>query len=346
MICSGCPCSKITKSEEVDNHYLHDENLSNTSFNNSLRNEQFEEINLIYETNKEMEMKNSELLNTSANNGELHTSTDVELIFYESPVHKSVPISELLETSQRSSLIEVNQLPLKSSVIYSESPPLRRTADAAMVRSPVSNSYRAKVRAFEEPSLSQEHTGNETAEIISELSWITPSVIFRPYKNQEQYPRIRAKSLENIKTQVRKMRQRSYSWGWGRGRRANFVANQIATSIPNPVQVNSGFCSDLWTKESKSRNSLYSSGSESSQNDNECVWATFIPITPNRGCETSISITAGSSLRTSQLEKVKNNGTEQHPKIENRNFAMRAEVTGEQVDSINFNYGAIQRVIV
>jgi len=352
MIWGGCPCIRKSEPEEDDSLWKSDQNPSNTSGKNSFYNTQIAGAKMVNKASI-IFAQNEENIQTSESDGEFPISSEVELIFYNS-AKKTFPISEMLETSQARPPINANQVPVTSAgVMYPSLTSQRSTADESVVDFPVSRGHRPGLQILEEPSLSKEDSGAQTAQIVSEISELTPSVVFREYRKEKRYPRIKARSLslDNLRTeQWITVPPRSASLEWRSSSKSNLLPIQKVTVSSIPLEVNSQIY-DLATIDYKFHNSLYSSGSEdSSQEDNESVWATFIPLTPKGGCETSMSKTQGTSIRTSQLEfleNIINNRKEELQTKEKSNFAISSEVSGKQADSINRAYDAIiKRVIV
>jgi hypothetical protein len=104
----------------------------------------------------------------------------------------------------------------------------------------------------------------------------------------------------------------------------------------------------MGTKDYTFQKKLYDSGSESSfQGDDDCVWATFVPLTPKSDCVTSMSKTERTSERMSHqgvLEIIKNSRAEELKSKEKSNFTISTENSGKQLEL--FDDAAVQGVIV
>jgi len=313
----SCTCIKNRESEESDIILS-----SNPAYFNR---EQLEEATMVQRTSLDIQVPNNESLHTS---GESVISPSLHVLFSD-PVRKTVQINEVPKISQRIPFTDLNQLPPKrSSVIYPAFPHQRKTSDESVVQCIVVSTHRNEYQYA--PSFSKEDSGDEITEIVSEISELTPSLIFRDYTKKNKYPRIKTRnSSPEIfeRKPLLKIRARSHSPHRGRSSKPNLAAfsNWTISESSWRLQGNAGN-SDLGTKDSGVQNSLYDSGSESEfQWDDDCVWATFVPVTPMVGCETSMSKTERTSMRRSQLsllETIKNSRMEELKTKEKSNFTI------------------------
>jgi len=337
MIMGSYLCIKNRESEDSDIVWG-----SSTEYFNR---QQLEEATMVQRRSFDIQMPNNEFVYTSENDGESVISPSLEVLF-RAPFRKIVPVNDVPKISPYTDL---NQLPLKrSSVIYPAFNHQRKTTDESLVQCIVLNSHRPGNQYVEEPSLSKEGSGEEMTEIKSEISELTPSLIFRDYRKKKKYPRVKARSLslDNFKRKrLLKIRARSHSPNRGRTLTKPQILPSITMSESSWRPQGNLENSDL---DSTVHNSIYGSGSESTfQWDDDCVWATFVPVTPKPDCETSMSKTERTSMRTSQLsllETIKNNRMEERKTKEKINFTISTEESGRQLE-LAYD-AAVQAVIV
>jgi len=341
-----CRCFTKLEAEDSNTFWLSEKNKSNSPSRVSFEDQENVEAKMVNKASIFIDLPKDNITQVNESDKELLLSSD-ELIFYKS-AKKTFTTPVVFETPHKRQHTDLNQLPLKAfNIISPEWAPQKSTAvDQAKPKD-----HHWEVQCLEEPSLSQEDSEAETAEIVSDISALTPSVIVREYSKEKRYPRVKARSfsLVNLRPeQLIVIRQRSSSAGERCSSESDPEEIQIETVSSVPFQENSEIF-DVGTVDHTIKNSLYSSGSDSTwQGDNESVWATFVPLTPKRGGD-SLSKTQGTSIRTSQLEffELRKSIPKEEMQTKNKShFTISSEVSGKQVDNINISYDSIMQGVI
>lgn len=282
MTCGACLCLKNEKSEEVvDKLELSDPNISSRS-----------DSIICSPVSK---------TSTESLDGELVFSPNVELIFYKSTDH-TVPVSMASRLTPRNQLElgSPKQQLMTPRVMYPTDFSKSKTVDKAGVPFPVSNGQRAVIRIPVEIRTPQVDWGDDTVELDTETSEESnPSVIFTPCRIRSKHSPIESGRicLQNfeprqsiIKRSKGTPRTREY-WTM-----PALVPYESIIDYFSPIQLHSD-CSDLETANLSFHNSLYTSESTDKE-----YWATFVPLTPEKGDHTYTSSTVHSSSKASNSE--------------------------------------------
>lgn len=282
MTCGACLCIRKEESEEVvDNLWLPDPN--NSSRSDSI---------LCSPVSK---------TSTESLDGELVFSPNVELVFYEKTEY-TAPFSKASQLTLR------NQLDLRSPkeqlmtprVMYPTEYLKNKTVDKAGAPCPSSNGQRAVIRIPEEIRMPQVDWGYDTVELDTESAEESnPSVIFTPCRIRSKHSPIESGRIwlqqfeprQSIIKRSKETQQMRECWTM-----PALVPYESAIDYFTPLQLHSD-CSDLEAANLSFHNSLYTSEST----DRE-YWATFVPLTPEKGDHTSSSSTVHSSSKASNSE--------------------------------------------
>jgi len=323
MLWGGCLCIRDQEPEEGEKPWFPDIKLSNTSISKSFSHKQFAELTLINNASTEL---HSEI----TNDREMFFSPNLELIFYDPP-NKSVPFLSVLRTNRQKKSSGETQTPkTRPSVIWQAPPSPSITANESVVSCLPTLDQHSEVYSEEELELSQ-----ADSDIVSVLanSERAHSVILTPCPiaiNADILPT--CESLNNVDTKgMRTACSRSSYLEWGE--RESRMATESSSNYTIAARFDSSDCLEYEDAES-TFTSLYPTEEEESLGDEqECVWATFTPLTP-KGRDSSMSSSAMTSSRTSQRGYTT---WESYPKdelhIQKKNSAPKVEINGR--DSIN-----------
>jgi len=309
----GCLCIKNQKPDDGEKPWFSDPNLSSTSRSNFTR-KQFAEFALVKEAGLGLRSR-------SVNDMELF-SPNIELIFG-APPQKSVPYQNVLVSSPRKRFLAETQLPTLPSVIYPATP--STTFDESVVSCLSYVDHGPELEFLEEDAAPQADSSEGTIILASEKGERTPSLIFHPILEE--------KSVCPITTSVSfhdwEACSRSSYLEWDERECKN--ATESSTNYTIAAKFDSSECSEFDASESTYINSLYPTESDGSiAEDQDCIWASFIPVTPKGGCTSSISSSGRTSSKTSKREHTTWERCQKN-KVQNE----KASTNADQSDSTN-----------
>jgi len=281
----GCLC---IKNQEPDDS---EPNLSNTSLS-SFSRKQFAEFALVQEASME-------LRSGSAHDIEIFSS-NVELVFCDPP-QKSVLCLNALISSPLKRFFGETPLPVTlPNVIYPAPPSPSATFDESVVSCLSFLDHQPEVEFLDEYAPPKADLREVTIISASEKTERTPSVIFTPYAKENNLPPIQTsgslKSLDPKNMRTACTRSSYLKWDEHESK----LATETSSNYTIAANFDSSECSEFEAAESIYLNSLYPTESEGS--DQECIWASFVPVTPEGGCTSSVSSSGRTSFKTSKLE--------------------------------------------
>jgi len=310
----GCLCIKNQEPDD-EKPWFSDPNLLSTSRSN-FNHKQFAEFALVKEAGLELRSR-------SVNDMELY-SPNIELIFG-SPPQKSVPYQNVLVSSPRKRFLAERQLPTLPSVIYPAAPSPSATWDESVVSCLSYVDHGPELEFLEEDAEPQANSSEGTIILASEKGDRTPSLIFHPFSKE--------KNLCPITTSVSfhdwEACSRSSYLEWDERECKN--ATESSTNYTIAAKFDSSECSEFDASESTYINSLYPTESDGSNaEEQDCIWVSFIPVTPKGGCTSSISSSGRTSSKTSKREHTTWESSQKN-KLHNE----KASTNADQSDSTN-----------
>jgi len=327
MLWGGCLCVRNQEPEEGEKLWFPDINFSNTSTSKTFSHKQFAELTLVNEASTEPH-------SGSMNDREMFFSRNLEFIFYDPP-QKSAPFLNGLRTLTLEKSNEETQIPMnRPSVIWQSPPSPSMTADESEVSCLPTLDQLSEVQSQEEAEMSQADSDEDAGNTER-----AHSVIFNPTEALN----IDIPSFEIYDDLVPNggmtaVCSKSSYLDWGE--QESRLASESLSNYTVAENFDSSDCSTYEEPES-TYNSLYPSEEGSLVEEQDCVWATFTPLTP-KDRTSSISSSARSSSQTSQHELTT---WESHPKdeLQIQNKSTDTKVGIIENDSIN---GNVHRVIV
>jgi len=307
-----CLCIENLEPEEADNHWLPDPDMLTRTTPNPV---------LATEYNMEPE------------DGELQFSPNIELVFYEPPPNKA-RFSKRLGTLPGSPFILEGRRTVRTpSMNLWTTSPENFYVDESTVNYHVPNSRSSIIGGSPIPWDMDSYNDTEEQE-LEESEIITPLVVFTPNRSGKKYQPITPRRiyLENIEPQHSIItRSKVVSQTEGLWMRQILSADESTTDQSSLIHFQSTGSSDMESA-SHPKNSLYSTETMA---DKECVWATFEPVTPKSGYNSSESSTVVSCSGNSHLEFKINSHCQDELKInENSKLSKYSEIDAKEVITI------------